>query len=49
VTSGTMSPSLRVGIALASVDSGYASPETSLQIDVRGTSHAAQVVPLPFL
>jgi len=49
VTSGTMSPSLRVGIALASVDSGYASPEISLQIDVRGTSHAAQVVPLPFV
>ena len=49
VTSGTMSPSLRVGIALASVDRGYASPETGLQIDVRGTPHAAQVVPLPFL
>ncbi len=49
VTSGTMSPSLRVGIALASVDRGCASPETSLQIDVRGTPHAAHVVPLPFL
>src|SRR5438128_1153765 len=49
VTSGTMSPSLRVGIALASVDRGHASPETSLQIDVRGTQHAARVVPLPFL
>src|SRR2546425_146174 len=40
VTSGTMSPSLRVGIALASVDRGCASPETRLQIDVRGTPHA---------
>jgi len=49
VTSGTMSPSLRVGIALASVDRGCASPETRLQIDVRGTPHAAHVVPLPFL
>ena len=49
VTSGTMSPSLRVGIALASVDRGCASPGTRLQIDVRGTPHAAQVVPLPFL
>src|SRR5437899_2268327 len=49
VTSGTMSPSLRVGIALASVDRGHASPETSLEIDVRGTPHAARVVPLPFL
>jgi aminomethyltransferase len=49
VTSGTMSPSLRVGIALASVDRGHASPETSLQIDVRGTPYAAQVVRLPLL
>src|SRR2546428_13590992 len=49
VTSGTMSPSLRVGIALASVDRGHASHETSLKIDVRGTPHAARVVPLPFL
>src|SRR2546426_835349 len=49
VTSGTMSPSLRVGIALASVDRGHASSETSLEIDVRGTPHAARVVPLPFL
>ena len=49
VTSGTMSPSLRVGIALASVDRGHAAPGTSLQIDVRGTPHAARVVPLPFL
>ncbi len=49
VTSGTMSPSLRVGIALASVDRGHASPETSLEIDVRGTPHAARVVSLPFL
>src|SRR2546422_550169 len=49
VASGTMSPSLRVGIALASVDRGHVSPETRLQIDVRGTPHAARVVPLPFL
>src|SRR5436309_6185194 len=48
-TSCTMSPSRRVGIALASVDRGCASPEISLQIDVRGTPHAAHVVPLPFL
>src|SRR5947199_502973 len=37
VTSGTMSPSLRVRIALNSVDRGCASPGTRLQIDVRGT------------
>src|SRR2546427_809924 len=49
VTSGTMSPSLRVGIALASVDRGHASPDARLENDVRGTPHAARVVPLPFL
>src|SRR5881398_4141531 len=43
VTSGTMSPSLRVGIALASVDRDYAREGTSLDVDIRGTVHAAQV------
>ncbi len=49
VTSGTMSPSLRVGIALASVGKGHAAEGTSLEIDIRGTTHAARVVRLPFL
>lgn len=48
VTSGTMSPSLRVGIALASVDKAAAVPGTSLEIDIRGTPHPARVVELPF-
>ncbi len=49
VTSGTLSPSLRVGIALASVDRAHATMGTALDIDIRGTPHPAQVVRPPFL
>jgi len=49
VTSGTMSPSLRVGIALASVDKRHATEGSSLDIDIRGTPHPGRVVRLPFL
>ena len=49
VTSGTLSPSLRVGIALASVDSAHASVGTNLEVEIRGLPHPAQVVRLPFL
>ena len=49
VTSGTMSPSLRVGIALASVEKRVAAVGTSLAVDIRGTPHPARVVRLPFL
>ena len=49
VTSGTMSPSLRVGIALASVDREHASTGLTLDVDIRGTPHPAQVVRPPFL
>ena len=49
VTSGTMSPSLRVGTALASVDQRHATEGTSLDIDIRGTPHPGRVVRLPFL
>ena len=49
VTSGTMSPSLRVGIALASVDPGFATPGARVDVDIRGTPHPAEVVRLPFL
>lgn len=49
VTSGTMSPSLRVGIALASV--GFAHTRTGARVDVeiREEPHPAEVVRLPFL
>ncbi len=49
VTSGTMSPSLRVGIALASVEKGHASDGTAFDVDVRGTRYLGRVVRLPFL
>jgi glycine cleavage system aminomethyltransferase T len=44
-----MSPSLRVGIALASVEKGHASEGTALDVDVRGTQYPGRVVRLPFL
>ena len=49
VTSGTLSPSLRIGIALASVTPDLAAPGTIVHVDVRGTSHPAEVVRPPFL
>ena len=49
VTSGTLSPSLRVGVALASVDRSCAMPGTSLDVEIRGSPHPARVVPLPFV
>jgi aminomethyltransferase len=49
VTSGTMSPSLRVGIALASVDKSAAAVGTPVDVDVRGTPHPGLVTKLPFL
>jgi aminomethyltransferase len=49
VTSGTISPSLRVGIALASVQKAASSVGISLEVDIRGTRHPARVVKLPFL
>ena len=49
VTSGTLSPSLRVGIALASVEPAYTKPGTALSVDIRGMPHPAEVVRLPFV
>jgi aminomethyltransferase len=49
VTSGTLSPSLRVGIALAVLDPGFQAPGTRLAVDVRGEPKAAEVVKPPFL
>lgn len=47
VTSGTFSPTLKVGIALALVDSTH--EEHQVVIDVRGRKSAAEVVSLPFV
>ncbi|MFZ9569939.1 MAG: glycine cleavage system aminomethyltransferase GcvT [Vulcanococcus sp.] len=48
VTSGTWSPSLQVGIALASVASDCAALGTELAVEIRGKSEPAQVVRRPF-
>ncbi len=50
VTSGTFSPSLRTGIALALLDSSAGVQEgTGLAVDVRGRPQAVQVVKPPFV
>jgi aminomethyltransferase len=49
VTSGTMSPSLKKGIALAYVAPEAAAVGTQLSVEVRGHAAPSQVVKLPFL
>jgi aminomethyltransferase len=49
VTSGTMSPVLRKGIALGYVPLSVSSPGNEFDIDIRGRSAKATVVKLPFL
>ncbi|BCR04130.1 aminomethyltransferase [Desulfuromonas versatilis] len=49
VTSGTMSPSLRVGIGLALVESGQAAVGTDLQIGIRSRQVGARVAHTPFV
>lgn len=48
VTSGTFSPSLKVGIALALIDSRFKIGQ-QLDIDVRGRSSKVEIVKLPFM
>ncbi len=47
ITSGTFSPSLKVGIALALIDPGFIEGD-ELEIDVRGRTSWATIVSLPF-
>lgn len=47
VTSGTMSPSLEIGIGMAYVPAGKAAPDTEIEIDVRGKVRAATVAKKP--
>lgn len=49
VTSGTMSPSLRQGIALALVETAVATGNTEFTIVIRGREIAAEKVKLPFV
>lgn len=48
VTSGTMSPSLRVPIAMGYVASYLAEEGSMLEVDIRGRSYSARVVKRPF-
>jgi glycine cleavage system T protein (aminomethyltransferase) len=48
VTSGALSPTLGVPVALAYLDSRLTEPGTELQVDVRGRAHPYTVVALPF-
>lgn len=48
VTSGTFSPTLGRGIALAYVDVAHAAVDTQLQIESGGRACACKVVPTPF-
>jgi aminomethyltransferase len=47
VTSGTMSPSLEVGIGMGYVPAGLAAEGTEIEIDVRGRPVAARVASKP--
>jgi aminomethyltransferase len=49
VTSGTMSPSLGIGIGMGYVDSSYKSPETEIQIGIRNRKFKARIVKMPIL
>lgn len=48
VTSGTFSPTLQKVIAMAYVPVESSSPETSVDVNLRGTLIPAKIVPLPF-
>ncbi len=48
VTSGTFSPTLEQSISMGYVQPDTAESSTSLQVDIRGKSCTARIVPLPF-
>ncbi len=48
VCSGTFAPTLQKAIAMAYVDAARAAVGTKLDVDIRGKSEEARVVPLPF-
>ncbi|MGH2924517.1 MAG: glycine cleavage system aminomethyltransferase GcvT [Solirubrobacterales bacterium] len=47
VTSGTLSPSIGIGIGMGYVESGLAEPGTELEIDVRGIRRPARIESKP--
>ena len=48
VTSGTMSPTLKVGIGMGYIYPQYAELGTEIYLDIRGRKLKAQVVKPPF-
>jgi len=48
ITSGTMSPTLGIAIAMAWIDSAQAEVDTEILIEVRNKTLAAVVVKMPF-
>lgn len=48
VTSGTFSPTLQCPIAMGYLNAAAANVGTAVEIDIRGTRSAAEIVPLPF-
>jgi len=48
VTSGTLSPTLGKSIAMAYVDANDAIVGSAVSIDLKGSTNAAKIVPLPF-
>jgi aminomethyltransferase len=48
ITSGTLSPTLGTPIGMAYVTSAASAVGSKLNVDIRGTLCAAEVVPLPF-
>ena len=49
VTSGTMSPCLKVGVALGYVEAAYAQPGTEIAVVIREKPVKAEVVKIPFV
>jgi len=49
VTSGTMSPCLKIGFGLGYVAAGFAKPGTEIAVIIRDKALKAQVTPLPFV
>ena len=49
LSSGVLSPTLGIGIAMAYLPAAHSKPGTPLQIDVRGRKFAAKTVKKPFL
>ncbi|MBC8104811.1 MAG: glycine cleavage system aminomethyltransferase GcvT [Cytophagales bacterium] len=48
ITSGTFSPTLGKGVAMARIAAGHAEKETPVEVLIRDTHHTARVAPLPF-